>query len=983
MDNSGTTLTKLEGKIKGYFEDILSRIDMYSNKFKMVSYDVSYSPNSTTDMSVNDAVNLEATISKDLNLTVTVTDGNREFTNKYTLNVPVPVNDIFVFRGKTRLNLNYLINNYVVRVSQNIVYINSQYVVYVGERLDSASEPGPNYIKNGLYERSANPTGSHFNSLYELVKGDVKLSDLDPLVALKLKLLFGFEADVLNQDTIKTIIDNYDLNLRDHICNKEFVNTVTMFFNHLKESRYEIIRKIRQFFYRSGVISAPVIQAEMDKFFNLRSLVSTGIKTPNNLNPISMEAMKNQVILSKGKDAGVPYSKMGNTYSDFIDVVITPDNANVNRLNEVTSILEITDDGTFIQCYDKNFNPTRVEYYTYLESKVLISSCVNYETRDIIEGTLTVKQGGNKFELTDGQFDFIEAEPDRRLSRSVRMIPMVNHSDSVRVSMGARMYSQSIEVAGGEKPLVATGYENLQSSLNSLATISGTVTEIANNYIEIESNEVDSDGNMKVVRINRPSNIKGIYDTNISFKPQVRLGDKVDPKDIVFSCMSMDGNSNTLSGVNLYVAMINAARPVSVEPIDGVSISTYEDALVISESAAAKFTHFSIRDIDLVVEPNFRISGIMSPSLNKLSANENLITYEQALNKVPNGIRKLRKDLLKDQIYYREFNLKVPVGIDEAYLVDVKYIHGGMPCTEDETVYQVEELIHNSQPVTSIPQGYHYGLIDDNHIPSNKNASYTIRMRLVVVNKLKRGDKITNRYGSKGVVSGINPDNRMPVDINGRRIDVMMNPAAVVSRKNITQTMELYLNKLAIEVKNRIVDGLDNHDWDTYQVREYLRKFKFDNYANLPEDELYDIIDDPDARLQVITGCYSRYTIENILDMFAELGISESIKLRDGATGRPINKPVICGDMYLIKLYHLADKKAQVTVDKSIKSAFVLGKGKESAGGLKYGNMETDALIANNLTKYIEYVDGNDPVKAGWLLAHAVTAGIGFDATDK
>mgnify|MGYP003455582240 CR=1 FL=1 len=58
---------------------------------------------------------------------------------------------------------------------------------------------------------------------------------------------------------------------------------------------------------------------------------------------------------------------------------------------------------------------------------------------------------------------------------------------------------------------------------------------------------------------------------------------------------------------------------------------------------------------------------------------------------------------------------------------------------------------------------------------------YTIRVRLIKYSRCVKGEKITNRFGGKGVVSAIIPDNQMPI-VNGKRIEVVLNPYSTINR---------------------------------------------------------------------------------------------------------------------------------------------------------------------------------------------------------
>ena len=971
-----------EQSIIQFFEHQLRKVDQYSNKFKITDLKLKFRENDTTFATLAEATSDRLTITKDLIISVTLSNG---VVTEYIVKIPVPVNGIFVFGGKVRLNLNYLTNNNVCIVTAKFLIIDATSIV----QIYTDPKPIDNSLDFGIYTKD----WDDFRNVTYTKVDELDLTDRDPLIPKKLNILFdlGYEPTVLNQELIETIRDRYDISLRDNICNKQFVTTSGIFIKHMKDSGYEMVKKLRGFFNKSGVISMNTIQGIVNKFFNLRSITSVGLQVPNNLNPISYNSLKNKIILSRGDDTGISYSKMDASYTDFIDMIVTPDNKNVNRLNELTEAIRLTDTCAFIKCYDKDFNLIEVEFYDYVSSSVLTSDCVSYSEKKILDKeTLTIKIGGRIRTITkDQHYDYIEVEPDVRLSKSVRMIPMINHSDSVRASMGARMMGQSIEVVGSELPRVATGYEVLNSDLSRITPITGTVIDVDNDKIVIVSDNIEDEG-QRTITIDRPRNLESMYGVNISFKPQVEIGQHVNRGDLVYTTTSMDEAGNFMAGVNCMVAQMNAAKPYirdlqernkregyynpnREEPVS----STYEDALVISKSAARKFAHVSIKDIDLVILPNYKINGIKVPSKERLVSNEVLVDYEYKLDKQSDRIKKLQLELLNGEEFYKKAQVLVPLNITEAYLVDVKFVYGDTESTEEETQYQIEDVIANTKNAPKIPIQYDYNLISLNDFNIPKGASYMVKFRLVVVNHLEVGDKITNRYGSKGVVAGVEDDDKMPVMLDGTKIEVMMNPSAVISRKNIPQTMEVYLSTLSEKVHMDCQDMLNNGA-DIDSIRKFLNKYKFTNYSKMGDDELIGRIVSNEP-FRVITGCYSRYTIEDIINEFRSLGIEAGVKLRDGRTGRLINKPVICGYMYLIKLYHLADKKAQVTVDRSVKPRFVLGHGKESVAGLRQGTMETDALIANNLRSFVDYVDGNDPIKVGWILAYAVTSGFGLE----
>ena len=70
---------------------------------------------------------------------------------------------------------------------------------------------------------------------------------------------------------------------------------------------------------------------------------------------------------------------------------------------------------------------------------------------------------------------------------------------------------------------------------------------------------------------------------------------------------------------------------------------------------------------------------------------------------------------------------------------------------------------------------------------------------------MKIGDKLANRYGGKGVVSEIIPNERMVQAADGEPIDVLFTAAGVVSRINPAQIVEASLGKVVKKTGKPII----------------------------------------------------------------------------------------------------------------------------------------------------------------------------------
>ncbi len=182
------------------------------------------------------------------------------------------------------------------------------------------------------------------------------------------------------------------------------------------------------------------------------------------------------------------------------------------------------------------------------------------------------------------------------------------------------------------------------------------------------------------------------------------------------------------------------------------------------------------------------------------------------------------------------------------------------------------------------------------------------RVKVYVASKrsISVGDKMAGRYGNKGVVAKILPEEDMPYLPDGTPVELVLNPLGVPSRMNVGQILEIHLgwacHELGIRAESPVFDGATEAE-----IFEMLGK------TDLPER--------------------SKQTGKSIL--------------YDGRSGEPFAQEVTVGHVYFLKLNHLvADKMhARSTGPYSLVTQQPLG-GKAQHGGQRLGEMEVWALEA-------------------------------------
>lgn len=879
------------------------------------------------------------------------------------LAVPTLIGGVFIYNGKIKLPLNRVTTDTRCQIGQDRVFLSKSRVISSGSRFQYKDSEGK-LIKtksvDGLPEDLLKLDDYEVDKLEILTNVDIK----DNLISNE--LIAG---------VAKAFKDNH--NLRDLAINKVIISAPSAIIMSIRVQRYLIRREMLSKYThlqknaksRSLKLFMTSISNIINNFFTKGDKYFSNIQSIQATNPLTLESMKHKVILednSAKTNRYIKYSRYDKSFRGIIDPVMTPDNTNASRVNELTRAVSITDGVTKIKVLDKDFHEIELTFLKYLNSKVLSSEEVDYDFNIIDpKDKYKVRYRGDVIESKD--YDYIDPHPDYRLNKATAMIPMLNMNDSIRAAMAAKMFNQSIAIIGSEPRKVRSGNENLaDSAMITKSPISGVVVDKDQDGITIR----EGSGNERFIPTPKVS--KANYGTNILTHWTKEVGDYIHEGQALAVPNNIDDDFNLQLGINAKVAMMSFRG------------YTYEDGVVISQSMAHKMAHVWTETVVIDILPNMLIDGLVTIG-NLYQVGDSLISGS-VLKSYGKYSTEFLRDMGMKSKYTRPWSYKIQGrNITETLVYDIKIAKGDLEANEitDDTfspngrarTADINILLGNKSATGFNYDSVNLSLLKD--FKANPETSYTVKIKLIHLSDAQLGDKIVNSYASKGVITKILPDDEMPHTEDGRYADIVMNPHAVISRKNIGQSYEMLLNKIAkaLIIKHK---GLMQSS-DLNSVRDDLRYFMLPEYWKMDDEDLISFISTHDQYIYT-TGSYSKINSPKIIQWMDKLGISEGEVMYLGR--RKIANPILFSEMYMMKLYMLSDAVAKVTEVKvpDIKN-LVLNQGQTTQGS-RIGNMEMDAIQSNGITDIIRNAKDNDYMGAGWMMANAILSGLFINLDD-
>jgi DNA-directed RNA polymerase II subunit RPB2 len=202
------------------------------------------------------------------------------------------------------------------------------------------------------------------------------------------------------------------------------------------------------------------------------------------------------------------------------------------------------------------------------------------------------------------------------------------------------------------------------------------------------------------------------------------------------------------------------------------------------------------------------------------------------------------------------------------------------------------------------------GYIDENYINTNSDGYKFCKVKIRSIRIPMIGDKFSSRHGQKGTVGMVYPEEDMPFSKDGIKPDIIINPHAVPSRMTIAQLIECILGKTCSQL-GCIGDATA------------FNKISVDNVATILESQGFE-------------------------------GHGNEV-LYNGFNGEQLKTSIFMGPTFYQKLKHMSrDKIHSRSGGPVVSMTRQPAEGRSSHGGLRFGEMERDCMIAHGSSYFLK-----------------------------
>lgn len=542
-------------------------------------------------------------------------------------------------------------------------------------------------------------------------------------------------------------------------------------------------------------------------------------------------------------------------------------------------------------------------------------------------------------------------EPDAMLGKGA-MMPFNNTNSGARKILFGTQREHVIPINNGEVAYIQTGTEQqfgeysssiikVEDDCQVIAKIPKYANMPDHHYFLIIIN--DRTGQLDVIERVSYKHITESYGymINNDVLDSLQVGSKINKGQILQKSVCYDKYNNRKDGINALTAYISLGQ-------------TEEDGIIISKSFANRISTPLVHRVSITANDN-------DIPLNLFGGTNNGVykVFPDIGESVPSGIlaatrRENKEETLFSQAFIR---LKDIMMSDDKYTTHGTVVDINVYCNNPENIetnpyysqinYYYQQDIQFSTNLVNVvnsmaglyPLSYSLNkmytickqkLEGTQYIKDKPFSNVIIDMVLIEQKPIEIGDKLSDRYGGKGVVVAIWDDDKMPMLSNGKIVDIIFNKSTCVNRLNAGQCFETEYNHIAQNLLDRMRDynlsdaecmdmylrflhhtnpGYENYMYNWYnslkQDDQHMFVMTLKEYDGIHQS-LRPISDSCD--LDKLDALYKEFPWIKQYDVYVAMMDSNGNYRRVKA-----RRPIVCGTKYIYRLKQYAEEKFSTT----------------------------------------------------------------------
>lgn len=431
-------------------------------------------------------------------------------------------------------------------------------------------------------------------------------------------------------------------------------------------------------------------------------------------------------------------------------------------------------------------------------------------------------------------------KPERILAKELFQ-PFSNINSASRKTMLASHLEQAHDLVNPEVPLIQTGYEDEYGRYSSSYITSDENYDVVGvipkydtypkHHYLVLLKQTNGNKYHLVERISYHHITETFgYLINNDKLDSLYLGSKIKKDEVIQHSNGYTKYGNKMNGVNLLTLYSSIHE-------------TTEDGIVISESASKKLSAPLIHNVQIIINDN-------DIPLNLYGNNEHYKSFPDIGEYIKDNLLcAIRREKKQESLYTLSWDrLRDILMSDDKYPVNGRVVDIDIACNNPEGLetsfynpqlykYYCKSLAYSKKIVDTLGP-----IVNNDKFECSYDLSKTYQFHTMILKGCKwikdkpfsnvvlnivvqeviparEGDKITDRYGGKGVITKVIPDEEMPqIADTGERVELLINNIGPVGRLNPGQLMELSVNFIT----SKITKSWNMNDMYNDSLSKYL-----------------------------------------------------------------------------------------------------------------------------------------------------------------